>query len=301
VESAGDVMEAKLAEVGRSELLRRNGHYSVWLGPKGKAAADAEHRANEQLGVPTQYAPDELLKRAAETTRQSLVAGLWFPKSGHVLDPAQVARAFAAGATANGATFVRATVSRIQPRGDQIEILSDGRPLSVPTAVICLGAWSRPFLATFGLNAPLEAERGYHVELPNQTPLVDAPLLYADHSIVVTPMASRLRASSYLEFGGLNSPPDPRKPARLRARLRELGYRCEPDGPSWMGPRPTLPDYLPGIGRAEGPHNLFYAVGHQHLGLTLSAVTSDLVTDLVMGQTPRFDVSGFDLRRFGRP
>jgi D-amino-acid dehydrogenase len=154
-------------------------------------------------------------------------------------------------------------------------------------------------LASFGVHAPLEAERGYHVELPNHAPLIDAPILYADHSVVVTPMAARLRASSYLEFAGLGTPADPSKPLRLRAKLQHLGYRCERDGPSWMGPRPTLPDYLPGIGRADGEHALFYAVGHQHLGLTLAAVTADLIAAIVTGRTPRFDVEPFDLRRFG--
>ena len=81
--------------------------------------------------------------------------------------------------------------------------------------------------------------------------------------------------------------------------MRRLGYQCDNEGPSWMGPRPTLPDYLPGIGRARGEHALFYAVGHQHLGLTLSAVTADLIADLVTGRKPRFDVTAFELSRFG--
>jgi D-hydroxyproline dehydrogenase len=112
-------------------------------------------------------------------------------------------------------------------------------------------------------------------------------------------MAARLRASSYLEFAGLTAPPDPGKPARLRTHLQHLGYRCDLNGASWMGPRPTLPDYLPGIGRAAGPHELFYAVGHQHLGLTLAAVTADLVAEMVTGRAPRFDLRPFDLQRFG--
>ena len=105
----------------------------------------------------------------------------------------------------------------MHPQGDRIEIVTDTGTLSVRTAVVCAGAWSAPLLAPFGVRAPLEAERGYHIELANLTPVVDAPILYADHNVVVTPMAGRLRASSYLEFAGLNSPPGPRKPARIRA------------------------------------------------------------------------------------
>jgi glycine/D-amino acid oxidase-like deaminating enzyme len=310
VRSAADTLESQLSEVGRHDLLRRHGHYALWIGPKAsKRAAAAQSRA-AALGILTKAAPVELLRAAAAQAGRTatrapagaadpVFAGVWFPDSAHVLDPALVARAFAAASTQAGASILRTSVRHMRPLGNRIEIVTDTGPLSVRTAVVCAGAWSAPLLASFGVHAPLEAERGYHVELNKHTPLTDAPILYADHSVVVTPMASRLRASSYLEFAGLETPPDPRKPAQLRAKLRQLGYQCDIEGPSWMGPRPTLPDYLPGIGRARGQHELFYAVGHQHLGLTLAAVTADLIADLVTGRPPRFDVKAFDLRRFG--
>jgi glycine/D-amino acid oxidase-like deaminating enzyme len=319
VRSAADVLESQLSEVGRHDLLRRHGHYALWIGPKASKRAAAEQARATALGIPNREAPAELLRAAAAQARRTAtrtpvpnppgsapatpgalgLSGVWFPDSAHVLDPALVARAFAAASAQAGASILRTTVRHMRPLGNRIEIVTDTDSLSVRTAVVCAGAWSAPLLAPFGVRAPLEAERGYHVELSNHPPLTDAPILYADHSVVVTPMASRLRASSYLEFAGLEAPPDPRKPMQLRAKLQQLGYQCEVEGPSWMGPRPTLPDYLPGIGRARGPHELFYAVGHQHLGLTLAAVTADLIADLVAGRAPRFDIKAFDLRRFG--
>jgi glycine/D-amino acid oxidase-like deaminating enzyme len=299
VRGSADTLESQLSEVGRRDLLRRHGHYALWTGPKASRRAAAEQSRAAALGIATKDAPTELLRAAAAQAANPIVAGVWFPDSAHVSDPALVARAFATASAQAGASILRASVRHMRPVDNRIEILTDTGPLSARAAVVCAGAWSTPLLASFGLRAPLEAERGYHVELSDHAPLTDAPILYADHSVVVTPMTSRLRASSYLEFAGLDAPPDPRKPARLRAKLRQLGYQCDAEGPSWMGPRPTLPDYLPGIGRARGPYELFYAVGHQHLGLTLAAVTADLIADLVIGRAPRFDVKAFDLRRFG--
>jgi D-amino-acid dehydrogenase len=310
VRSAADTLESQLSEVGRHDLLRRHGHYALWIGPKASKRAVAEQSRAAALGIPTNGAPVELLRAAAAQAGRTatrapagaadpVFAGVWFPDSAHVLDPALVTRAFAAASTQAGASILRTSVRHMRPLGNRIEIVTDTGPLSVRTAVVCAGAWSAPLLASFGVHAPLEAERGYHVELDKHAPLTDAPILYADHNVVVTPMASRLRASSYLEFAGLETPPDPRKPAQLRAKLRQLGYQCGIEGPSWMGPRPTLPDYLPGIGRACGQYELFYAVGHQHLGLTLAAVTAELIADLVTGRAPRFDIKAFDLRRFG--
>jgi D-amino-acid dehydrogenase len=129
--------------------------------------------------------------------------------------------------------------------------------------------------------------------------MLDAPVVYSRERLIITPMAGRLRATSYMEFADADAVPDPRKPARLRRILRALGYDCEELGGSWMGARPVLPDYLPGIGRAAGVSRLFYAVGHQHLGLTLAPMTGELVADLVADRTPRLGISAFDLRRFG--
>jgi D-amino-acid dehydrogenase len=301
VRSAADSLENLLGEIGRRDLIRRHGHYAVWLGAGAPERAAREASKAEKLHVRTAPAPAELLSSVGSAVNERTVAGLWFSDTAHVLDPAEVARAIASAAIERGATLRRAFVRHVSPQGDRIEISTETERLSVGTAVVCAGAWSPPLLAPFGLRAPLEAERGYHVELPDHPPLADAPLVYADQRVVVTPMASRLRGSSYLEFAGLDAPPDPRKPARLRAKLRALGYRCDVDGPSWMGPRPTLPDYLPGIGRADRGSKLFYAVGHQHLGLTLAAPTALLIADLIADRTPRFETHAFDLRRFGAP
>src|SRR5437016_10787660 len=100
-------------------------------------------------------------------------------------------------------------------------------------------------------------------------------------------------------FSAPEAAPDPRKPARLAATLRRLGYRCDSGNSGWVGPRPVLPDYLPGIGRVPGGARVFYAIGHHHLGLTLAPVTAELIVALVGGREPEHDVRGFDLMRFG--
>ena len=330
VRGAADTLQRQLDEIGQAGLMRRNGHYAIWLGPKSAAHASLARRQAAELDIATASAPADLLNAATRgpesaipetlppgiptaasaatsattatataTTAAVPVAGVWFPNSAHIVDPASLARAFVSAACQRGSTFRRALVRYLQPRGELIDIVTETDVLPVRRAVICTGAWSPELLGPLGVRAPLEAERGYHVELEGHPPLIDAPVVYSDYSVIVTPMTGRLRASSYLEFAGLKAPPDPRKPARLRARLRRLGYRCDAEGPSWMGPRPTLPDYLPGIGRAPGLPHVLYAVGHQHLGLTLSGVTADLVADLVAERQPRVDVAPFDLQRFG--
>jgi D-amino-acid dehydrogenase len=287
-----------LREIGRADLIRQHGHYEIWLDGKATQRALKQARAMERLEVATRPAPEGVLQAARAAARAAEVAGLWFPNCAHVLDPLEVVRAFATAAGQRGATLMRRNVSALRVKGAELEVVTDSGSLTVRRVIVCTGVWSAPLLSPFGLKVPLEAARGYHVQMPEATPLVDAPIVYSNEKIVVTPMTGRVRATSFMEFTGADAPPDPRKPEWLRAQVRRLGYACDDSIQSWVGPRPVLPDYLPAIGRVAAAPNLFYAFGHQHIGLTLCAVTARVVADLVAGRALAVPLAPFDLRRF---
>lgn len=116
--------------------------------------------------------------------------------------------------------------------------------------------------------------------------------------MIVTRFRSALRAASFVEFAREHSPADPRKWARLRSHVAELGLPFRGPCSEWFGARPTLPDYLPALGRSRRAANLLYAFGHQHLGLTLAALTGELIAALARREQPDVDVAPFDLERF---
>ena len=286
--------------IGRSELLRRNGHYEVGFGRKASKTLQQQAAAMTALGIRTAPVPKGDLA-ALERAAGASAAGLWFPDSAHLIDPLRTVQALADAAAARGAEYRQADVRDMRPRGEGIEIVTDGASFSVAAAVVCAGMGSQPLLKNFGLHAPLQSVRGYHIEMPGHESYLDAPVVYIDEHLLVTPMAGRLRASSFMEFAATGASPDAGKVRKLRELLAKRGYRAAPDGPAWVGSRPILPDYLPGIGRAPGASRLYYAIGHQHIGLTLAPATGDLLADLVAGREPRLPIRGFDLRRFGAP
>lgn len=299
VRPAVDTLAELLHGAGRPDLLQRRGHYELWLRRGAARRAAAQARAMDVLEVPTAPAPPELLEAARTAARVNEIAGLWFPRCGHVIDPLEVVRAFATAAGEHGASIARRHVRALVLRGNSIEIASGSDSIVVDRAVVCGGAWSAPLLTPFGVNVPMQAARGYHLEMPGAKPLIDAPVLYQDQATFVTPMAGRIRSTSFMEFEHRDAPQDPERPAQLRRTLISLGYPADTAQAPWVGPRPVLPDYLPAIGRLESAPNVYYAFGHQHIGLTLSGVTALVMADLVAGRAPRIDVSGFDLRRFG--
>jgi D-amino-acid dehydrogenase len=298
VKAAPAVLDKWLERLGHPELLRRNGFYEFWLRSNAARLSRAQARNMERLGVKTAPAPAALVDCTRRAAHAAEGRGLWYPDSAHVVDPLEVVRAFAAGALGRGTQILRAEVSAVQPHAARIEVIAAEQSFTADAVVVCAGPWSSALLEPLGLRAPLESVRGYHVELPRQRPLVDAPLVYADDHLIVTPLVERLRASTYLEFRPPDAPADPRKFAQLRRRLGAFGYECPPDTSEWVGARPVLPDCLPGIGCVPGTE-VFYAIGHNLIGLTLAAVTAELIAACVARRQPPYPVGAFDLRRFG--
>jgi D-hydroxyproline dehydrogenase len=297
-QAAGPAWIRWLEEIRRPELLKLHGHYELALGARSRVKMQSHARDMACVGVNTRPMSAAQLAPLQRAANEVTAAGLHFEDTANVIDPLEAVRAFVTAALKRNARFRKMDVKALQPRGNHIEVLGGDSPLLVGSAVICAGVQSAPLLKPFGLRAPLQAVRGYHIEIPGHPAFLDAPIVYTDQRIIITPMTGRLRATSYMEFADADAPADLRKPLRLRRQLRALGYACEPDGASWVGARPALPDYLPGIGRAPGLSRLYYAIGHQHIGLTLAPVSADLVADIVAERSPRLPVAAYDLMRF---
>jgi D-amino-acid dehydrogenase len=154
-------------------------------------------------------------------------------------------------------------------------------------------------MAALGHRVPIVAERGYHIQSATAPWSADLPpVVFEDRGVVVSGFTSGTRASSFVEFTRPDAPPDPRKWARLRRHVAELGLTFGDDTTTWYGARPTLPDYLPAIGRSAKHPHVLYAFGHQHLGLTLGPITGEIVGDLAVGAPPRVDLAPFAVERF---
>ena len=112
-------------------------------------------------------------------------------------------------------------------------------------------------------------------------------------------MDEGLRLAGTSEFAGLDAAPDYRRAEVLRRQARDLFPDANIDDYSqWMGPRPSLPDSLPVIGASKRHAGIYYAFGHQHVGLTCAPKTGRLIADLVAGRTPNIDLAPYRVDRF---
>lgn len=288
-----------LAGADAGPLLREDGHIVLWESPATAAAGLAHWRATDTGTAGFDPLSSSDLADLQHLTRAPIAGAIRFAGSGQIVDPAALGDALYASFRALGGTIQHGRAVQIVGAPSARVTLSDGTVLSADLALIAAGAASAPLLKPLGLTIPLVAERGYHIESdgahwPGDMP----PVVFEDRSMIVTRFAHGLRAASFVEFATINHRPDPRKWARLRSHVDALGLGFTDPAREWIGARPTLPDYLPAIGRLKDYPSIAYAFGHQHLGLTLAAVTGEAVAALVQGEVMEVDLSPFDIQRF---
>ncbi len=225
---------------------------------------------------------------------------MYSPAGIQVNDPKGLTRAVADLVVARGGTLQKGEVRDIVPHAEGATItLADGATIAARTVVVAGGAWSKPLAARLGDPVPLETERGYNTTLPAQSFQLQRQLYFNDHAFVVTPLAEGIRVGGAVELGGLELAPNYRRSKALLAKAsRFLPELKTAGGREWMGFRPSMPDCLPVIGRSSASPSILYAFGHGHLGLTQSAATGRLVSDLAAGRPTSLPTEPFSPGRF---
>lgn len=286
-------------EAGEPKPFHHRGYLTLFETAKSARAARKENRLLQQHGIRFEPVSAHDIRAMCPALKPDMQAGRFHPDAIYTADPFELVQTLHRRFVRDGGIVIeRQHVHRLLTEaGVVIGLqLQDGE-VSAGNIVLAAGSGSSGLLRQFGVKVPLASERGYHVMVgPEEVPL-DIPLLFADRGFVATPMASGLRLAGTVEFGA--QAPNWKRAEILRRHAEQLFDRPGLIEQSrWFGDRPTLPDYLPVIGPMPGYRNVTLAFGHQHLGLTLAAVTAELVSDLVNKRDPRSDISALSVSRF---
>jgi D-amino-acid dehydrogenase len=103
-----------------------------------------------------------------------------------------------------------------------------------------------------------------------------------------------------MEFAGFDDTLNTKRLDALERGARE--YLREPVGAEveslWFGWRPMTYDDLPILGISPKHRNLFLATGHGMLGMSMSAITGQLMAAQMTGNTPTIDLTPYSVARF---
>lgn len=229
------------------------------------------------------------------------VRGILATEAAFCCDPGGLVEAYAQAFAAAGGRILQENVQAIErPDGERRRIVTDQGAHEADLVVLAAGAWSARLARTWGERIPLDTERGYHLNLDRDGAAeLRRPTYFVDEGLVLAPMREGIRLTTGVELAGIEAAPDYRRIRRLlpaaRSALPGLGLKVTRE---WMGWRPSTPDSLPVIGRSAFDPRIIHAFGHGHLGLTLSAVTGELVSRLAAGTPVDLDMAPYAASRF---
>ena len=166
--------------------------------------------------------------------------------------------------------------------------------------VFALGAWSPQVARQLDLRIPIQPGKGYSITYTRPLHPPRIPLSLKERAVCVTAWESGYRLGSTMEFAGYDATLNRTRLDALKRGAAE--YLHEPEGAQmveeWYGWRPMTWDDLPILGRAATLRNLVLATGHGMLGITMSAITGKLVSDLICAAPAALDLAPFSPARF---
>lgn len=200
-----------------------------------------------------------------------------------------------------GVTFQLGTrITGLRADGDRVVgVVTDRGVLTADTYVLALGVQSPIVARTVGVKLAIYPAKGYSSTFPLNENGLAPTLPGVDERWLVgwSRLGDRLRLTSTAEFAGYDWSWTPRDFNNILRLARDMF----PDAADYEKGqyraclRPMTPDGPPILGK--GRHrNLFFNVGHGHMGWTMALGTARIVTDLMVGRKPELDPDGLTPR-----
>lgn len=295
-----EAVDPLIAEAGAAHLMSRTGLMFTFESEESFRAASWAFDLRRRNGVEMDLLDGDEARQVQPALSPGVVRAWRVADFSHTVNPLALVQALASLFERRGGRLEKRTVRGFDVGPEGLRALrTDRGDMPVGNVVVAAGVWSGRLAARLGTRVPLEAERGYHAMFRDAGVVMNGGIISVDRHLAVTPMADGVRVGGVAEFARPEAPPDPRIAARVRRHGEALfpglkGGRVT----EWVGPRPSHPDSKPVIGRSPRFPNVYFAFGHDHLGLTMGGITGRLIAELAAGRPPSVDLAPFRPDRF---
>lgn len=287
-----------LTFIGRQDLLVQSGYLLAWEKAQGLSAARHEAAHLQRWGLEVEVVDAAAIDALEPALAGRFHHGLHFRHAWRMRDPGWLCTALFEAFIGHGGRWSQQRVERLDCGALAPRLYMNGRWEGYAKVAVCAGAHSASLLSPLGIDVPLMAERGYHLQCASKG-IINRPICPIERRIFLSPLDTGLRVVGISELGGTRLPPQPARLATLRHHAQSLLPHLQHelgDATPWMGMRPTLPDSLPIIDVLADRVGL--AFGNQHLGLTQAAITAELIVSKLLATSPAIDCHPFRLARF---
>jgi D-amino-acid dehydrogenase len=293
--------KAEIQASGLGELFKTEGALYVYENEAAFAAGEEERALQKAKGTVFEIVDGNRARELAPGLSERIVRGVYYSHGMHTINPYKVVATLAERFAAEGGNILRGRVRGFGRDGDRVtSVKTTDQDLPAKAVVISAGRASGELTRLLGFNAPLVAERGYHVMLAPDNVRFELPVSPAERGFFITPMEEGLRVAGTVELAAPHQPPSWHRADLLVRHLKEIFPGVGgAERSRWIGERPSLPDFRPAIGRAPRLANVYCGYGHQHVGLTLATATGRLIARQMDGEELPETLNACDPGRFG--
>ena len=272
-----------LEQAGAGHLIRRNGRLDVYQSERVFAKAQVKFDLLRRCGVRVETLDQKGVRELEPVLADRCRQGVFYPESAHTTSPLRLTQLLAEDFVRRGGRLLRERVTDFRRGSEGVwSVVTDGARHPADQLVLAAGAYSRPLAAKLGSRLPLEAERGYHLMLPQAGIELQRTVVHGDRYFGLTPMEGGMRLAGTVELASVHAKPNfARADALFQAARHALPSLNGRGAVRWMGCRPSMPDSLPVLGRSPVHRSVYFAFGHGHLGLTGAAASGRIIADLV--------------------
>jgi D-amino-acid dehydrogenase len=294
-------LHAGLASAGLDTGYRQTGLLNVFSRESAFADARREALVDERHGIAHEVLSAEELRVAAPRFAADFAGALLTPAEAHC-DPHRFVTAVGKQARELGVavhTGVEVLELR-QSRGRIDSLWTTAGDIAVGEVVIAAGVWSPRLGSQLGVELPIEAGKGYHVDVASGEDDPELPIWLHEDRVVITPLDGKVRFAGTMELSGVNHDVSRRRVDAIGAAVGRVlpDLASRPSAHVWRGLRPCTPDGLPVIGRVPAVENATLASGHGMWGLQLAPVTAELVRRVITGDDDAGELASLRADRF---
>ena len=167
--------------------------------------------------------------------------------------------------------------------------------------VIASGSWSQQILKKLQINVPIQAGKGYRIDVTKPTK-INIPSILLEAKVAVTPMENATRFAGTMELGGINHTINPKRVNAIanaaESYYNEIQINEYDKTSAKCGLRPCSPDGLPYIGKLSNFNNVTVGTGHAMMGWSLGPATGKLITEVIFNKKTSMNINSFNVERF---
>ena len=295
-----DAYDELFADINLDGLVEKKGIMYVWE-KKGIKSRKIEIDIRDKLGVKQKILNPKEVHDLEPNLKPFYDGGVFYEYARHARNPKKIIEKLFADFLKKGGKFKKTNINNINFKDQKPILITENKKLLFDKVVIACGAFSKKLTDKLDEKIPLDTERGYHIHFKNYSNLLSRPVVWADRGFGITPMEQGLRVVGTVEFGGLENPLSKSRIKNLILNAKDMLNGLpenEDHEDEWLGFRPTLPDFLPVIGKSKNYNNVYYSFGHHHLGWTLGAISGKIVSKMILGEKTNLDLSPYSSSRF---